>query len=239
MSLVVAGVVSILTGLSFGLVARAVSRRGATRGSLHARRAHELWWLGLGGYLVVQGALTLMAAGGGLTLGLYLASRALLIPALCAGTWGITSFILYLYRGSTAHFRPLGVLYALVAVLFAWATFGQPQQLFVREWIVTLDDTGALYRLVYVLVGLPPILASVAYLALLPRIEGREQRYRVLLLAGSILAYVGSGLAGRLSARSEVVFVTLVLFGIGAAVASLAAYYPPPLVRRLLRGGAS
>src|SRR5688500_10189229 len=52
-TLALAGALSIVTGVSFALVARAVSRRLATEDRRLARRAHATWWLCLGGYLVL------------------------------------------------------------------------------------------------------------------------------------------------------------------------------------------
>ena len=234
-TLATAGGVSIATGLAFGVVARAVSRRAVAPENLIARRAHAAWWLALGAYLVLQGALTLVAAADALTLGTYLASRVIAIPLLCAATWGITFYLVHLYTGSARLAVPLGLMYAGVAALFFWATFGGAgQELRVEPWLVGLDDDAPAYRAIYVLVGLPPILASLAFLTLLPRLDTREQRYRVVLLAGSILAYVGSGLAARLAADDAIVFATLVPLGLAAGVASVAAYHPPAFVRRAL-----
>lgn len=233
-SLLLSGVLSILTGASFGLVARAIHRRPTTAAAVRARRAHATWWGALGAYLVLQGALTAAAAYDALGSDAYLASRALAIPLLCAATWGITSYLLYLYTGRSGSFAWVGAFYGLVALVFAYATITGPRSLQVDEWNIGLDDSGLIYLLVYPLVGVPPIVASLAYLGLLRRIEDPAQRYRIVLTAGSILLYVGSGLAARLASTDGLFFVVLVAFGLGAAAASLAAYYPPRPVREAL-----
>jgi hypothetical protein len=233
-TLALAGGLSIVTGLAFAIVARAVSQRMATEDRRLARRAHAAWWLCLGAYLVLQGALTILAGTGRATIDLYLASRIVAIPLLCASVWGLTFYLVFLYTGSTRAAIPLGVLYAAAAAVFFYATFSVPQALIVRTWLIGIEDSGPLYRFVYAIIGLPPILASVAYFGLLRRARQPEQRYRIALLGGSILAYIGSGLAARLFASDAAIFATLVVMGLGAAAASLAAYYPPAFVRRAL-----
>lgn len=238
-TLVVAGSVSVLTGLAFALVGRAVALRSATGGRTLARGAHATWWLALGCYLVVHGGLTLAAGLDALDDGFYLATRAVLIPLLCAATWGITFYLVYLYTGRTRAATPLAVLYSAVAAAFFYATFAGRPAIVRGEWTLGLDDAAPLYTVVYALVGLPPILASAAYLLLLRRAHTVEQRYRILLVAGSIFAYVASGLAARYAHHDALIFVTLVVFGLGAALASLAAYYPPRRIRERLRAAAS
>lgn len=237
-TLVVAGTVSMVAAPAFLLVARGVSSRGATGARLLARRAHATWWTSLGLYLAIQGALTLSAAFDALSAPLYFGTRVVIIPLLCAASWGITFYLAFLYTGDARHARTIGAFYVLVASLFLYVTFTGPQTVVVERWIVTLDDGAPLYRLLYALVGLPPILASVAYLALLRRVEDPEQRWRIKLLAGSILLYVGSGLAARLAASDVIIFLTLVLLGLAAAAASVLAYYPPEAIRRRFAGGA-
>lgn len=236
-TLLTSGVVSIVAGVSFLFVARAVSQRDATGPRLLARRAHMTWWGGLALYLLTQGALTLAAAADALSAGVYVGSRVVMIPVLCAATWGIAFYLTYLYTGDARAARPLAAFYALVALVFFYATYSVPQSLTVERWIITLDDSSTLYKLVYALVGLPPIVASVAYLLLLRRVKGLEQRYRILLAASAILLYVASGLAARLSANDAIIFATLVPLGFLAAGISLAAYYPPRFMKRRLHWG--
>lgn len=236
-TLLIAGVASIVTGLGFGFVARAVSQRDATGPRLLARRAHTAWWGGLGTYLVLQGALTLLAAFDALDVGTYLASRALAVPLLCTATWGITFFLTFLYTGRKEPAPILGALYAIVMVVFLYETYSLDLDLVVGRWVVGLEDTSPVFRAIYAVIGLPPILASLAYLYLLRRTSDAEQRYRISLIAGSILLYIGSGLAARLSANDAVIFLTLVGLGFAAAAASLLAYYPPPALRARFEGG--
>lgn len=237
-TLAVAGSVSLVVGASFAAVGWAIGRRESGPTSHVALLSFAAWWAALAIYLVIQGGLTLLAAGSlvdDVALGTwYAASRWVTIPVLCLGVWGLTSYLLFLYTGDRRVFAWVGGFYALVSVMFFAAHFSADGPVEVQAWLVTVDDTGSLYRLVYLFVGLPPVGAAIAYLGLLRHVETRSQRYRIVLVAGSILAYVGSGLVARMAAGDLAIFVTLVLFGALAAAAGLLAYYPPPGLRRWL-----
>lgn len=242
-SLALVGAVHLVTGGSFLAVGRALLSRhpslGATRGALLAGAA---WWWGLGAYLLIQAALTFLVAfnDGAAPTWPFLAARVVTVPLLCGAVWGLTYHLVYLFTGRAALAPWIGVLYGLVCVVFYYVSFvPMPQEILVDDWLVELEGTGEgpLYRLVYVAVGLPPIAASLAYLALLARIHDPLRRLRVLLIAGGILAWVGGGLAARLSGGPLLKFLTLTVLGLVAAGAVLLAYYPPDaLVRRLQRG---
>lgn len=235
-SLLVAGGMSVGVGLSFAAVARSIGRQPATGDARLALRAFATWWGALAVYLVVHGGLTAMAGFRDVPAALYLATRVLNIPALCLAIWGLTSYLLYLYVGDRRVFAVTGMFAAAVAVLFFWATFTADQVVHTGRWVVAGDDSGALYRLVYVALGVPPLVAALAYMGLARKVHTRAQRYRIVLVSGSILAYVGSGLAARLGTGDATVFATLVGVGALAAVAALMAYYPPPAVQRWLAG---
>lgn len=238
LTLAIAGALSIASGAAFCVVAREVSRRPVSDAPTRtARRAHAAWWLLLGVYLVFQGALTLLASRDGLTLGTYLASRAISIPLVCGASAGLAIYLVFLYTGSMRWAAPLAVLYLALASAFLYVTFSQPQTLVVRPWLVGLADEAPAIRAIYAFVGLPPILGSIALLALGARLQDRARRYRLFMLGGSILAYVGSGLVARLTAGDAVIFLSLVVLGLGAAAASVAAYHPPSFVRRALEEG--
>ena len=229
-----AGGVSIGVGLSFAAVAQAVQRRPVAGGAAVALRAFALWWACMAAYLILYGTFTVMAAYGRLATDVFLSARVVTIPLLCVGVWGITSYLLYLYTGATWVFRAMAAFYTAVAALFFWASFTGSNEMLVQRWIITADDTSAVYRAVYFLVGLPPIAAAMAYLALLRKVDERGQRYRIVLVSGSIFMWVASGLAARIAAHDAAIFVTLVLFGALAAAASLLAYYPPRRLRTWL-----
>jgi uncharacterized membrane protein len=113
-----------------------------------------------------------------------------------------------------------------------------PDEVVTKPWAAELEGTGEgrLYQAVYVAVGVPPLLAGLAYLSLLFRVKEPIQRYRVALVGGSILLWVGSGLVARLSGSGLAAFLTLAVVGLGAAIAVLLAYHPPRAIARRLEG---
>lgn len=236
-TLLTAALVSVLTSLAFLVVALQISRRATSPDLRAANRSLGLWWGLLGAYLLLQGVLTAMAAYDALTLGTYLATRALAIPLLCGAAAALVHHLLFLYTGNARLSGGLSLLYVPIALLFAYATYAQPQTLHVSAWLVGLDDSSPAYRLTYALVGLPPILASLAYLGLLRHTSNPLVRFRVRLVSLTLATYVGGGLAARLAASDAVKFLTLVGFGLAAAILVLIAYNPPRALRARLEGG--
>ena len=234
-SLLVAGGVSILTGLAYGYVAFKVARRRLSADAHTANLTLALWWGLLGAYLLIQGALTVLAGLDALTFGAYLASRVIIIPLLCGSVAALIHHMTYLYTGNAPRSAALAAIYIPIAILFAYATFAQPQELRISPWLISLDDSSLVYRLVYILVGVPPILACVAYYALLRRVREPVLRFRIRLVSISIGLYIAGGLAARLTAGDAVKFVTLVGFGSAAAALVLLAYRPPDAIRERLR----
>lgn len=222
-----------VTGFAFLVVARAVHRRGAGPETQLARNAYVTWWCGLGAYLLLQGALTFVAASGGLTADAYRLSRLVAIPSLCAATWGLSYYLLFVYTGRARAARLLGAGYAAVAILFLYATYAMgPRALEIRRWSVGLADSDPLMQLVYLLVGAPLIASSIAYLGLLRHTSNPARRYRIVLVGSSILAYIGSGLFARLARTDALFFTSLVGMGAVAGAAALLAYYPPRSLQR-------
>ena len=230
-TLLAAGLTSAVTGVAFIVVSGHVARAPVSHGHEAARMAHALWWGALGAYLVQQGVLTGLASLGALTLDAYLATRVVAIPLLLSAIWGLWAYLLFLFTGSMRWAWPAAVAAAAVAGLFFYVTYATPQVLVVQQWLVGLDDSGPLYRLVYALAGLPPILGCVAYLSLLRKESDPVRRHRILLTGLSVLLYVAGGLAARIAAGDLVVFLTLVPLGLLAAVAALLAQFPPRRVR--------
>lgn len=240
-TLTLAGFVSVVVGISFLLVAPRVLAARISAENRLARNAHAMWWALLGTYLLIHGLLTISAGRDIDVKQAYFFSRIITVPLLCAAVWGISAYLLHLYTGNRGWAVGLAVAYVGVAALFYFVTYGEgPREVQVSPWVVGYDDSTPAYRLVYLLVGLPPIAASIAYLALIGRAQTRLQRYRILLGGSSILLYVGMGLLARLAAPDIVIFLTLVPVGAVAALAALLTQYPPsPWLQRLNMPAAS
>lgn len=223
--------IHLLAAAAFVLVAWTLSRRKVTAGGKLPALAFVVWWSSLAAYMGIQAALQLSGALGEPPLGVFLAARVVTIPVLCASVWGLALHVLYLYTGSRRLAVPLAIFYGVVGVAFYVASFQpMPTGVAVGPWLVELEGTGQgpLYRAVYAAVGLPPIVGSLAYLTLARRAPLPSHRFRIVLVSVAILAWVGSGLAARLGQSDVAKFVTLSVFGLGAAAAVLLAYRPPP-----------
>lgn len=212
---------------SFLAVARAILRR-RVQGNHNATAAIAVWWGAMAGYLLLQAALLASAALGPARLDWFLWSRLLAIPLLCSAAGGITYYVVYLITGQRRWRIPIALLYLGTAVVFHVQTFlPPPTALRVSPWLVELDiPRGPLTLAVYVLVGVPPILASAALLVAARHMEA-PQRFRARLVGSAILAYLGSGLAAY--SLSGLWTQLLALNGVGllAAALVLLAYYPP------------
>lgn len=239
-TLAFAGFMSLVACGAFFAVGRTLRRTlDASGEGAGAARAFVLWWICLGTYVGVEGALTLLTSVGAAPFEAWLAERYVTGPLLAVALWGLSYYVAYLYSGSTRLKLPLAALFAIAAIGYDWAIFdGRPYALRDAPWLVELAYAGGrdslLYRAVLTTYALPPLVASVLYLTLLPRVTNRHQRYRIILVSTSIILWIGSGLVIRLGTSDLLKFVNLTVFGLGAAIAILLAYHPPRFLRARL-----
>lgn len=233
-TLAVSGVTQLAAGVAYVLVARRLARRRVEGESALAAGAFVAWWGALGAYMLLWGVLTVVASGGYAPLGLFLGLRVVSVPLLMVSVAGLTFHVAYLWTGRRGLFLPIAGFYALCGIAFFALTFVEPPtRVNVGAWLVELSRPGGtpLLNRLYVAIGLPPILASLAYGSLYRRVHEPIQRYRVALVAGSIFLWVASGLAARVAAGDFLKFFTLTVLGLAAAAAVVLAYYPPPGLR--------
>jgi hypothetical protein len=77
------------------------------------------------------------------------------------------------------------------------------------------------------------VAGSLAYLGLARHVHGAS-RFRIVLLASSLLLWVLSGLLAELAAGEMLRFVAIVVLGLLTAGTVALAYFPPPPVARWL-----
>lgn len=236
-TLLTSAILAGVTAVAFGAVARDVDGRVPEGRGASAGRGFVLWWGCLAAYLAIQSAFLAAAALGTTSADAYLASRVVAIPLLCTAAGGLSHYLLYLLTGR-GLLVPVGVLYTSTGVLFFVATFWNgPAGLVVGDWLLELDydrpGVQPMYQAVLLLVGLPPVVGSLALLALSLRLQG-AQRYRSFMVGTGTFLWVGSGLVGRLAGDDRLAFLTLVPMGLLAALLVVLAYHPPTAVRRRL-----
>lgn len=236
-TLALAGVTQLIVGGAFALVGNRLRKRPVAEAARGPTLAFAFWWLGLAVYLVLQGALDVAAVAGWAPLEAHLGIRLFSGPLLCAAVAGLAYHILFILTGRRALAWPVGVYYAVAAVAYdALILVGHPAGVLAADWQVDLvpapATTDPRWGAVLASIGLPVILCSIAFLVLARRVVSREQRMRANLVGSSMLLWVGSGLLAQLAGTNAEKFVTLVVFGLAAAILVFIAYYPPGPVRR-------
>ncbi len=207
---------------SFVVVGAAVRAppRGAGAG---AAFAFVVWWWALAAYLASQGTLYVAASAGAAPFGAFLAARLLAAPLLTAAAGGLTYYLVVLFTGRSGARWPVALLYGACAIAYAALVIARgPAGVSVGRWTADLAYARAapplVQELLYLAIGLPPILGSLAYGSLAFRLRDPTRRYRAGLVSASILAWVGSGLAAHLGADETAQLATLVGAGSAAAL---------------------
>jgi hypothetical protein len=234
-SLVLAGSVQIVAALSFAAVARLVARR-PTEGLRLAKTAFVTWWAGLGLYLGLQGVADLLAAGDRLTPAIAGGIAYVGAVAVIAAAWGLTYAVAYLYRGPTRWAAALAPYFAALAGAWVAMLAAQEPVVEVGPWWAGLAAPSGM-DVIYVLVGIPALGSTVAYLSLLRHAEDALQRYRIALTGGSVLAWVGGGLVSSLMTHPFWTPFAITGLGLVTAVCVVLAFRPPAFVQAWLDDG--
>lgn len=243
--LVLDGGVDVAVAILYTLVGRAIGRRGLPEPEAAAWRRFRLFFSGL--------ALTgLVAALMSLTVAFDVGSDAL-HGALNAGSgvaftiamWGLMGYLLFLVTGR--HWTgTVTVLYAAYALLLVaqpiWAGY---QGMDVEGWRPVAryaEMPGAAWTAVSLaLLLVPQTVTAGAYLVLLPRVEVPAARYRMTLLAATLLLWTFGVvlIAQPAAAPSDALQALGRLLVLLSAFLVLAAYRPPAWARRRFGAQAS
>lgn len=249
LSLFAASLADIVVGGSFVVVGILFARRAFGPEARLAARMFSLWWYGLAGVAIVAG----FANNGGLLgLAVAIAGPGFITPDVasgfvlawllfsCVALWGLLAYLWYLYRGRNVALV-LGVAYAFVFVAFALVaiyespTLVVPSDLGVRVEYARPVSNAAVAALLVFLV-LPEIAGAVAYASLYSRAPTRSARYRIALVSGSLIIFLGlSLLAGALRVETTPLWlIASRLLALASAATILFAYSPPAAIRRRL-----
>lgn len=238
-TLVIAGIIAATVGAVYAYVASVLARRHDV--SVEGRRAMRLfafWWATLGLNLFA-GGFTYVAAG---TVGIDVAwqtTDALLQRALLAASLvGLMGYFFYVLTGRTR----VVLLSFVYGAYFVWLVYGLAQQhpvaVALFRWRTDLVyANSALVAgnvLSLVLIVLPPVVASIAYLRLLPTVPTASQRWRIGVVSASILVWwVVAVLAGQPNLLdAEAIQLAGRALSLATAVAVLWAFHPPAWVQR-------
>jgi hypothetical protein len=193
-----------------------------------------IWWYGLAATTLIGGFLSLFGAFGLTSLPLFVTATYVNILVICLALWGLLYYLIYLFTGNSRLLRPLAVSYIIYYVLLVYYTTASiPHSVEVGRWSTTLINraplTGPFFVILAVLLFFPQIIGSIAYFTLYFRVTDVTQKYRILLVSGSIILWFLSpyaALAGGVAQQDWWQFASRFI-GLGAALTILMAYLPP------------
>lgn len=232
-------VVHLVTAAAFIAVGRSFLARPVTAGMTLPRNAFVTWWWGFAAYLAGTGLLDLAAAAGYVWFPAFVVHRVVSGPLIAAAAWGLGFHILYLWSGKASWAIPLAFYYGAAGAAYSFTIWMHgPTGVVVTDWSANIGfETpvgGPLWQIVLASVGLPLVLGSLAYLGLAWKVHDRPQRYRIVLVASSILLWVSSGYAAEVGGGQVVRFVAIVVLGLVTACTVMLAYFPPKSVQHWL-----
>ena len=199
-----------------------------------AWHSFTVWWYGLAAITLIGGFQNLFGALGLTILPLFVTATYINILVICIALWGLLYYLIYLFTGNRRSLPPLAVSYMIYYVLLVYYTTASiPDSVEVGRWSTTLiyraPLTGPLFVILGVLLLLPQIIGSIAYFTLYFRVTDVTQKYRILLVSGSIIVWFLSpyaALAGGL-AQQDWWQLASRLIGLAAPLIILMAYLPP------------
>lgn len=232
-TLAVAGIVNLVAGAVFALVgARYVPRSTSTQSAL-ASQAFSAYWIALGAYTAIDGALDLLAAFDRAPFSAYLVMRYATLPIMTVAVGSVTFYFGYLLTGRQSLALPIAAFYAFVLVgMTVHVTSSDPYAVAVGPWDTDLAYRGdfeesSFFRAIILALALPPVFGAIVYLWLARRIEDPAARRRVRLVGTGMLVWSFAAILARLATDNDALqFLSRPVLGCAVAAAVLMAYYP-------------
>jgi hypothetical protein len=193
-----------------------------------------IWWYGLAATTLIGALPDLFGALSLTSLPLFVTAMYANILVICIALWGLLYYLIYLFTGNRRSLLPLTVFYATYYVLLVYyITASIPDNINVGRWSTTIvyrsPLTGPFFVVIVLLLLLPQIIGGFAYFSLYFRVQEVTQKYRVLLVSWSIIAWFLSpliALAGGLT-QQDWWEIASRFIGLAAALIILLAYLPP------------
>lgn len=224
----------------YAAVARMLAARPVEASAVRARRAFSTWW-GVLSLLSLYGAFAdAVTLAGGWTLPLLVAATHVLMLAILLGLAGLLYYLIYLYTGREGAWKPILAFYvAFWAFLVYYIEALRPDG--IQEGVITpqlhyLHDPSAspLAPLLGLLLVGPIIAAALGYFTLFFRTREPTQRYRIAVVALSIVLWFSFSLVGSVTGvnRDLPWVIASRAVSLAAAACVYAAYRPPRWVQR-------
>ncbi len=232
--------------IAYLLVAYVQMVRPVSAEARTARNGFVLWWTGialLGFYGLISEAFFDVN-----TLQEYRLVIYTLIPLIFAALGGLVYYLAFLYTGKRKSLWTVFTFYAVLTVLFI--AYIEAQQPYFDAAIdpATGEEVGFEFAreapawmglLFSISLVLPPLAAAVAYFALFFRARDNTVRFRILMVSGGFILWMGFSLLGSLTRfaqgieergfESELISQ---LLGILSALMVLMAYFPPRTLQK-------
>lgn len=242
---------TVLAALLYAFVGHRTGRRRVATEARGALRAWQFWWYALAA-VTLLGVVVAPWVRSQESVPLMLAYMVPLVVVLTGAVASLLYYLLYLYTGSrmvlrwaVGYFLVLSVFLSLL-VSGALSPAGYPRFEADGAGGTTFesgpaDGTYGTIAFVALLLLVVPLMAStLAYILLYFRLEGRTERYRIAMVGGGLLFWFSSSFLSGVARRAlpeglpEWWPVASRLISLAAAVVVLLGYYPPRPWRRRL-----
>ncbi|MDE1819215.1 MAG: hypothetical protein KGJ23_02720 [Euryarchaeota archaeon] len=230
----------------YAVLAWTLSRRQVSAASRVANTQFAVWWGALSASTLIGSLESLYAAFAAPGLDVAASALLLTVAVICVALWGLVGYLIFVFTGRY-HLLPLTLVYVVYYVLLSSfvtarlvdyvATNGAAGAVSVVDGSVSLNfittGGGAALDLLLAFLLLPEIVGAVLYLTLYRRTTDRTVRFRILMVGGGLLGWLGSSsilaLVGASGSLAGLVFTRTT--GVVAALAILMAFRPPEWVR--------
>jgi hypothetical protein len=180
----------IATALLLAYVSVLVSRRHTSPDGELPLRMFSLWWACAGAVILLASMPTLLSVVGVSDVSLFTAIGYLNAAPLAFGLFALLYYLLYIYTGKRGAIWPLGIAYAIFFAfeLYYFSQFG-PRHIETSVFSVrAVPDARppAPMRILFgAAVGLPILVALVAYASLYGRTRDPAARHRIAMVSGA------------------------------------------------------
>lgn len=233
-------IIQVVVAVLYGFVAWTISRREVSERARLPNQAFSVWWWGLA---VLTGAGVLRSVGlwfRNPSLPTYMAYLHFVLLLIMIAFAGMLYYFLYLWSGRSNLWVPISTFYFGLYIFFVYYIHLQePTGLDAEgslQYANDLSDSiwGSVVSVAWLL---PPILGAGLYLGLLRRVHEPLLRFRIGLVATSIIVWFMFSIGGTLSgASTDADWWTYLSRAVAATAAglTLVAYRPPAKLRQWL-----
>lgn len=240
------GGLALVAAVLYFFVARLQAQRKVSAEARGPLRGFIIWWAGLG----LLGLTTALFTFGPGTGSFGLAGARAITYTTFAGIFvmlsGLVYYLLYLYTGSRGTVYVAAAFYSLLFLFMVWLVEAHAPHVgadhITGERAFHLHEAPPAWASLGfgVSLVLPPLAAAVAYFLLFFRTHDRTARYRIAMVSGGLVLWLGFSLMGtiaRTATGESQGFggqLTSQLLGVLSATLVLLAYDPPKFVQRRL-----